>query len=208
MALPARNRGISRRCWLLAGMGIPLSRAWSAPVLSLSVSFDGDNLHIAAPDLHFIAGRVLSRVKDADTVTFFSQITLSDERGNVFKRLQERVVVSYALWEEKFAVTIPGAGARTTMHNTAAQAEAWAIENLAISALGVAPNRPFWLRFELRAATQRDMASVIGEYGISVRGVVDFFSRKSTADSPSWTVEKGPLRLADLPRTVFHGRNG
>jgi hypothetical protein len=207
MALPARNRGISRRNWLLAGLGIPLFSARSAP--ALTVSFDGDNLHIAAPDVHFLTGRALTRVKDADTVTFFSQITLSDGRGNVFKRpAVERVVVSYALWEEKFAVTIPGGGARTTMHSTAAQAEAWAIENLAISAIGLPPNRPFWLRFELRAATPRETANVVSESGISLRGVVEFFSRKPTAGNPSWELEQGPLRLADLPRTVFHGRVG
>lgn len=208
MARPARDRGISRRSCLLAGLAIPLFNAQSAPSPLLSVSFDGDNLHIAAPDLHFLTGRALSRVKDADTVTFFSQITLSDERGNAFKRLPERFVVSYALWEEKFAVTIPGSSARTTMHSTAAQAEAWAIENLAISALGLASNRPFWLRFELRAATQREMANVVGDSGISLRGVVEFFSRKSTGENPSWMLQQGPLRLANLPRTVFHGRLG
>lgn len=209
MALPARDAGISRRSWLLASLGIPLFRVFAAPTPRLSVSFDGDNLHITAPDLHFLTGRALSRVKDADTVTFFSQITLNDERGNALKRpLLERVVVSYALWEEKFAVTIPGGSVRTTMHKTAEQAEAWAVENLAISALGLAPDRPFWLRFELRAATQREMASVVGDSGISLRGVVEFFSRKSTPDNPSWMLQTGPLRLADLPRTVFHGRNG
>src|SRR5262249_13043633 len=172
-----------------------------------SVSFDGDNLHITIPGLHFLTGRALVRLKDADTVTFFSQITLSDERGELIKRMPDRFVVSYALWEEKFAVTIPGT-ARTTMHSTAAQAEAWAIENLAISALGLAPHRPFWLRFELRAATQKETASMLGETGISLRGVVEFLSRKSTPENPSWTLQQGPFRLADLPRTVFHGRNG
>ncbi len=94
------------------------------------------------------------------------------------------------------------------MHSTAAQAESWAIENLAISALGLAPSRPFWLRFELRAATQREIAAVVGDTGISLRGLVEFFSRKSTGENPSWNLEKGPLRLTDLPRTVFHGRLG
>src|ERR1051325_4373729 len=116
MTRGARNGTISRRSWLLAGLAIPLSSARSEE--PLSVSFDGDNLHIAAPELHFLSGRVLSRLKDADTVTFLSQITLfNDAKGaSVFKRVPHRVVVSYALWEDKFAVTILGASTRTTMH--------------------------------------------------------------------------------------------
>ena len=205
MALFARQRNISRRSWLLAGLGIPLFRASAE---TFSVSYDGDNLHLAAPDLHFLTGRALSRLKDADTVTFLSQISLSDERGVIFRRHAERVVVSYALWKEKFAVTIPGASVRTTMHNTAAQAEAWALDNLAISALGVPPDRPFWLRFELRAANQKELSSVVGDTGISIPRVVEFLSRKSSAENPVLVRTKGPLRLANLPRTVVHGRSG
>ena len=205
MAPFARKKNISRRSWLLAGLGIPLFRASAE---TFSVSYDGDNLHVAAPDLHFLTGRALRRLKDADTVTFLSQISLSDERGLILKRAAERVVVSYALWEEKFAVTIPGASLRTTMHNTAAQAEVWALENLAISALGLAPDRPFWLRFELRAATQKEVSNVVGDTGISIPRLVEFLSRKSAAENPPLTFTKGPLRLASLPRTVVHGRSG
>src|SRR5262245_61186457 len=107
MARSAQNKGISRRSWLLAGLAIPLSSAPAAE--EFTVSFDGDNLHIAAPNLHFLTGRALSRVRDADTVTFFSQISLfGDAQGvTLVRRAAERVVVSYALWEEKFAVNIP-----------------------------------------------------------------------------------------------------
>jgi hypothetical protein len=118
-------------------------------------------------------------------------------------------VVSYALWEEKFAVTIPGLTPRTVMHNTAGQAEAWALDSLAISALGLAPSRPLWLRFELRAATPRELSSVVGDSGaISLRGVVEFFSRKSGAENPNWVLTAGPFRVSDLPRTAVHGRIG
>src|SRR5438067_6548009 len=64
MARPARNEGISRRSWLLAGLAIPLLRAGAAE--KLEVSFDGDNLHVAAPGLHFLTGTALKRLKNAD----------------------------------------------------------------------------------------------------------------------------------------------
>ena len=88
MALPARNHRISRRDWLLAGLAIPLFRARANE--QLSISFDGDNLHVVAPGLHFLAGKPLSRLKDADTVTFLSQLTLfSDPFVTIVNELEE-----------------------------------------------------------------------------------------------------------------------
>src|SRR3954466_7288793 len=119
MALLARDKRISRRSWLLAGLAIPLSRLRAAE--RLAVSFDGDNLRVAAPDLHFLTGKALERLKDAATVTFLSQLTLfSDPNGTVFKRSPiERLVVSYDLWEKTFSVRIPGGGNRGISNKTA-----------------------------------------------------------------------------------------
>ncbi|HEV3197534.1 MAG TPA: hypothetical protein VGZ73_06490, partial [Bryobacteraceae bacterium] len=74
---------MSRRSWLLAGLGILLLRARAEE--PLLVSFDGDNIRVAAPGLHFLTGKPLERLKAADTVVFDSQITLfTDERGTIF----------------------------------------------------------------------------------------------------------------------------
>ena len=206
MAPYARTNRISRRSWLLAGLAGPLFRAWGAE--QLGVTFDGDNLHVAAPGLHFLIGKPLARLRNADTVVFVSQLTLlSDNRGTVFRQpARERLIVSYDLWEERFAVTIPGAPVRTLSHLTAAQAESWCMENLAISALGLPPDRPFWLRFELRTAAQKDLSSLVGESGLSLSSVlIDVLSRRPGADDLYWTRTAGPLRLGDLPR-AFTGR--
>jgi len=207
MALEARDNRISRRSWLMAGLALPLSRLRGAA--GLTVTFDGDNLHLGVPGLHFLSGKALERLKDAATVVFLSQITLfTDELQTVFRRAPERVIVSYDLWEERFAVAIPGITLRQT-HLTSAQAENWCIENLAISALGLAPDRPFWMRFELRTATPRELSSVMGDSGLSLSALVEIFSRKPGADDPYWVRTAGPLRLADLPRVLARGaRNG
>lgn len=210
MARTARDHRISRRSWLLAGVGIGVSRLRGAEMLA--VSFDGDNLRVAAPGLHFLTGKPLQRLKDAATVTFLSQLTLfSDANGTVFKRSPiERLVVSYDLWEEKFSVTIPGGGKRGIPKVSAAEAEAWSMENLAISAMGVPQDRPFWLRFDLRTADRRDLGSVVGDSGLSLSSLmIDIFSRKPDAGEVSWRRDYGPFRLLDLPRTPSgRGRNG
>jgi hypothetical protein len=209
MALPARDNRITRRSWLLAGLAIAVSGGRTRAEEPLDVSFDGDNLRVFAPGLHFLTGRPLERLKNADTVAFLSQITLySDAHGTVFRRLPERLVVSYDLWEEKFRVTIPGPAKRNQANLSAAQAESWCLENMAISALGLAPDRPFWVKFELRTTDRRELTSLMGDSGISLSALVDLISRPPGGDL-YWSRSAGPFRLRDLPRTrTGRGRIG
>jgi hypothetical protein len=211
MAQRARDNRVSRRSLLLAGLGISVFRAQGTPGGSgaLDVSFDGDNLHVAAPDLHFLTGKPLERLKNADTVTFLSQLTVYiDERGTILRRLPERLVVSYDLWEKRFAVTIPGGYKRSMSNLTAQQAEVWCIENLAVSALGLPPDRPFWLKFELRTTERRELSVLVGDSGISLTSLIDIFSHPAGGDL-YWSREAGPLRLRELPRThIGRGKNG
>lgn len=198
---------ISRRSWLLAGLTVPLLSARTAG--GLLVSFDGDNLHVAAPQLHFLSGRPLNRLHDGATVVFVSQLTIfRDNQGTVWRHAPERLTVSYDVWEEKFSVILGTTNRRVT-GLSAAGAEAWCLENLAISALGVPSERPFWFRLELRTADPKDLSAVVGEPGISIRGLIEIFSRNPGADEDPWTLDAGPLKLASLPRTLTRRtRNG
>jgi hypothetical protein len=207
MALEARDNRISRRSWLAAGLATALFRAGAEE--SLGIAFDGDNLRPLAPGLHFLTGKALGRLKDARTVVFLSQLTLlGEDRVTVFRRTPQRFYVSYAIWDEKFKVTIPGATPESKLWPTAEQAENWCVENLAISALGMAPDRPYWLRFELRTADPKDLSRVWSDSGISVSGLIEIFSRRPDSGEPHWMMEKR-LRLMDLRRTPARGnRNG
>jgi hypothetical protein len=203
MAQPSRKSraaaGISRRGWLIAGLAIPLLGAWAAS--KLGVEYDGDLLYPVAPSLHFLAGKALDKLRDsADTQAFISQLTLFYEDGAVVSRKPARFVVSYDLWEEKFKVAIPGSTARTQEGLSAAQAEAWCLENSAISASGLAPDKPFRMRFELRSVPQRDLSRVMGDLGISLTTMIDIFSRKAGGGESYPPLETGWLRLRDLPR--------
>jgi hypothetical protein len=202
MAHSAREK-ISRRSWLLAGLATSLFRARAAA--DLSVIFDGDTLRLAAPQLHFLSGKTLARLKDANTVVFLSQLTIfGDDHSTVFRRDHERLTVSYDIWEEKFQVAL-AVDQRSASRLSLAGAETWCLDKLAISTLGMAPTRPFWLRFELREVDPRESASVLGDPGISLRGLIERFARKPGADEAHWTLEAGPIRLADLHRRVARG---
>ena len=80
------------------------------------------------------------------------------------------------------------------------ETETWCLENLAISALGLETQRPFWLRFELRTASEKEISEVAGDSGISIRSLIEMFSRRAGPDEGHWTLNAGPLRLGDLPR--------
>ena len=187
--------------WLLAGVGLSLSGLWSSE--RLNVTWDGDDLHVAAPQLHFLTGKPLDRLKDGAAVVFLTQLTLTtDNFKTSLRRTPDRFVFSYDLWEEKFSVTKLGEGQRTVAHLSLEAAEAWCLDNVAVSTTDLPQDRPFWLRFELRAAEPRDEAAVIGESGLNLTRLIEMFSRRPRDQQPQWTAEAGPLRLSDLRRLV------
>ena len=205
-----REMRISRRSWLLAGLTVPLFSARAAD--SLKVMYDGDNLHVAAPTLHFLAGKPLERLKYGDVVAYVAQLELLNESRTAVVRPQKgRFVVSYALWEEKFSVTqlgnTPGGAARTAEGLTLAAAETWCFDNLTMSTLGLEQNLYYWLRLELRTGTERDFADET-RIGISIHDLIEFLGRKNT-EITHWGPLETRVRLADLPRMAGRGsRNG
>jgi hypothetical protein len=213
METRSRETKISRRSWLLAGLTVPLFSARAAD--SMKVIYDGDNLRVAVPTLHFLAGKPLERLKYGDVVAYVAQLELfNDSRTAVVRPQRGRFVVSYALWEERFSVTqlvstpgAPGSAARTVEGLTAAAAETWCFENLTMSTLGLEPNQYYWLRLELRTGTARDFADET-KIGISIHDLIEFLGRKNT-EITHWGPLETRVRLADLPRLAGRGsRNG
>jgi hypothetical protein len=203
---PARDGQISRRSWLLAGLAVSLSGLRGES--SLTVTFDGDTLHVSSPTVHFLTGKPLMRLKDGATVVFLSQITLySDAYVTVLRRPPvERFIVSYNIWEDdKFSVT---SGLRSASNLSLAATEAWCQESLTINTVGVGPDQPFWLQLDLRPTSPKELSSVLNGSWLSLGKLIELFGRKPGADEPqSWRV--GPLRLHDLVRTTGRGnRNG
>ena len=210
MATRSRDTGISRRSWLLAGLTIPLFSARAAD--PLKVIYDGDNLRVAAPTLHFLTGKPLERLKYGDVVAYVLQLELLNETRTAVVRPQKgRFVVSYALWEEKFSVTqlgsSPGLAPRTVEGLSATAAETWCFDNLTMSTLGLEPNLYYWLRLGLRTGTARDFADE-SKIGISIHDLIEFLGRKNT-EVTQWGPLETRVRLADLPRQAGRGsRNG
>ena len=204
MAQDARNRGISRRSWLLAGLALPAFRVRAADALP-PPRFDGDILQPILPNIHFLAGKPLERLTSGNTVAFVAQVTLfaEDRRTVKFSPIQ-RFIVSRDIWNETFKVTIPSLTPHDRIGLTTAQAESWCLENIVIGASEVHKDKPLWLRCDLRTVHQDDLSRVVGDKGISFLSIIEYLSRKAGSSDPQWSYETDrPFRLQDLPRQIF-----
>lgn len=203
-ARPWESR-ISRRGWLLAALAIPASKALGAE--RMSVVYDGDMLRPVMPGLHFLSGRALDRLKSADAVEYVSSLSLFTFDQNVpVRQIPGRFQISYDILEERFKVLIPDYSRRSKQGMTAAQAESWCIDNMAISASGLQPDAPFYLRLTMRASESKVAPNLVADPGLSVRGVIELLSRKAQPGEQRWgPFDSQPLRLSQMVRSRGRG---
>jgi hypothetical protein len=198
---------VTRRWWLMASFGAPFTLGLSAP--ALRVRLDGDDLRVSAPQFHFLTGKPLEKLKDGATVIFLAQLSISSEvNALAIKRAVDRFIVSYDVWEEKFKVTRTGGERGTASNLTSTAAEDWCLDHLAIGIDGVAPDKPFWVRLELRVEDARDQSAVVGDSGINLARLIEVFSNPARAQQFPWEAVAGPVRLMDLKRESRGSRSG
>jgi hypothetical protein len=174
--------------------------AWPvARLSSQSISVNAANgvLHVQAPGFHFIDGEPLERLKDGRSVRVeLALIVLAKPGATPAAQRKQTCVLSYDLWEERFAVTLAEVPARSASHLTSTAAEVWCVQQLDVplSALGpLARNLPFWLRLESRAVG--DESAERPEGGFTLRDLIDALSRRPKPGEVSRSIEAGPFRV-------------
>ena len=173
----------------LAALGAFSAYAVSPNAVRLFAYLDGDLLRISAPQLNFLNGKPLERLKDGGSVAFVAQISLHTSPGAVVSatRTAARFAFSYDIWEEKFSVTRVGdhpGSRRAASHLTERGAENWCIDNLSLPRAELPVGSPFWLQLDLRAEDPRDVAGVVGEPGINITRLIEVFSRPTRGSQP------------------------
>jgi hypothetical protein len=182
--------------WLcLIAVVCPRLLAQSAP---LAVERQGDHLRLFAPRLHFIDGAPLAQLRDGASVTYVFSVTLEPGLGHGSpSRIEQRVIVSYDLWEERFSVVRTDPAGRAASHLTAVAAEAWCLDNLSVPISSAPAGNTFVVKLAcwiLPDEPRRPDASS----GLTLSGLIDLLSRNGRAAPPRWDAVSGPLRLADL----------
>jgi len=169
---------------------------------SLTVERQGDRLHLAAPQFHFLEGRPLEQLHNGAAVPFVFSVTIEPAQGGGrWLHLQERFVISYDLWEEKFTVVREGRPRRTASHLAAAAAEAWCFDSLLPGLSAVPADRTFVVKLQCSVVPDEEPQS--GE-GLTLSTLIDIFSRKGGTAPPHWELSSAPLRLADLKDKSRH----
>lgn len=165
---------------------------------SISVHRAGDAVLVRAPGFGFLKGEPLVRLKDGRSVRVDLEMAVLPGPGGVPAAQTRQVfVLSYDLWEERFAVTLSGTPARSTTHRTPASAESWCFEQLSVpvSALGaLSRDRPFWIRLEYRILDS-DVVTADEDAGFTLRALIDALSRRRKDTVWTHAMEAGPFRL-------------
>ncbi len=171
-----------------------------------------DSIRITAPRFHFLAGRPLDRLHNGATVPFDFQLSVwVRDQTQLHGRSQERFILSYDLWEERFSVVTQVKTPRqSASHLSAGAAEAWCLDHISVPASGLRPDDRVWVHLDVRAGDPREASSIfgrdsLGESGISLTKLIEIFSRPPREQQAHWSLEAGPMRLADIKEANGRG---
>lgn len=176
--------------------------AWPAALWSLqppTVATAAGVVHVHAPAFHFLDGEAIARLRDGQLVRIELQLAVLAGPGAAAAADHRRTfVLSYDLWEERFAVALPGAPRRAVSHLTATAAEAWCVQQLQVpvTAMGtLGREAPFWIRLDARvidgAGGGRD------DEGLTLQRLIELLSRRRKTNDVSHTIEAGPFRIKE-----------
>jgi len=155
------------------------------------------DVRVAAPGLHFLTGKSLSRLHDGAAVPFdFQLVVASGSKENVVARTLERFTISYDVWEEKFSVVRVRDFERSGMRLTAASAEAWCFDHIVIPSARLPSGQQLWARLEIRSAETKGPPAA--NAGINLATLIDIFSRPSRPQQDRWSLESAPFQMSDL----------
>ena len=181
---------------ILATLAWPAARLTSQ---SITITTVNGSVHVQAPGFRFIEGGPLARLKDGQSVRVILELSVLAKPGAAAQAQgRQTFVLSYDLWEERFAVASPGVATGSVSHLTSTAAEAWCLQQLAVpvSALGpLGRNVPFWIRLGYRVldgggATGRDE-----DAGLTLGGLIDLLSPRRKSSAVSHSIEAGPFRV-------------
>jgi hypothetical protein len=172
-----------------------LTAAAPAAAQSLTIAVAPGAVKVRAANWPFLTADPLARLREGRTVRVeLSVLVLAAPGRPPVSAIRQIFAVSYDLWEERFAVSTTGGHAVSVSHLTAAAAEAWCLDQLAVpmAALAGVDDRRFWLRLECRILDgAQDPAE---DEGLTLQRLIDVLSRRGRPDAAVRTIDGGPFR--------------
>lgn len=156
-------------------------------------------MRVAARELGLIEGEVRNRLEEGASVRVDFELTvLSRAGGTVVGQTAHTVVLSFDLWEERFAAAKLGMSSGAVSHRDARRVEAWCVDTLTlpITSLGEwGRGAPFWVRLSFRVQEPQSESAGPQSEGFTLGGLVDRLSRRRDGRPSTRTLEAGPFRL-------------
>jgi hypothetical protein len=165
---------------------------------NVTIARTSDAIAVRVPGLGLLRGDTLAQLRDGRSVRVeFDLSVLPGPGGAAAAHARRTFVLSYDLWEERFAITLAGPPVRSVSYLTAAAAEAWCLEHLTIpvNQLGALRDAPFWIRLEFRSLDGDGTPPRNEDAGLTLRGMIEALSRRAKATGQIQAVEAGPFRL-------------
>jgi hypothetical protein len=163
------------------------------------VSTVGDALHVKAPAFSFIEGQVLAWLRDGRSVHLdFELNVLARQGGSPVAQDRQSFVMSFDLWEERFAVTRVGTPPRSVSHLTSRNAEAWCLEHVTVPVgrLGsLGRDAPLWVRLAYRVQSPVSELSPEDERVSSLERLIGILGRRRQDGTLGKSMEAGPFLL-------------
>jgi len=176
--------------------------AWAAANLAaqaVTVSRVADAVAVKAPGFTFIKGEPLARLKEGRSVRADLDLSVLPKPGDpAAAHSRQTFLLSYDLWEERFAVALVGSAPKSAAYLTSTAAEGWCLEQLTVpaTALGrLGRDLPFWIRLEYRILGRDNPSGEDEGAGFTLRTLIDAFSSRRKAMEWTNSIEAGPFRL-------------
>jgi hypothetical protein len=183
--------------WLLPACGFALATEGDG----LDVRLEGGRIRVTAPQLRFLTGKPLERLHNGAPAPFAIQLSASTDRwATVVERDIQRFVLSYDLWEERFAAVKAGSPRKSASHLPERAAEAWCIGEVSLARAGIGENQPFWVRLDVHSENPAEQAELDRQDAMSLTRLIELFSRRTRGEQTRWSVEAGPVQIAELRR--------
>ncbi len=157
---------------------------------------EGRVAHLRVSGVGFIKGQPLAHLKDGRSIRVDLSLRIATKAGaSSIADASQTCLVSYDLWEERFAVAMTVTSQHLVSHLSAADAEAWCVERVTFPVAALGNGRDmFFVRLDYRVVDDEPAAGDASA-GITLRGLVERLSRRRAADETRGTIEFGPLRL-------------
>jgi hypothetical protein len=181
------------------GLALAVAAAAGAFAQGLGVRAEGGLVRAVASQTHFMKGATLNRLRNGELLVVAVQVSLlAGPRGSVLARSSGRFAFSFDIWEERCAVSRLGRPGKPVARLTAAEAEQWCLDSLALAETAAPRDAPFWVRLEARAEQPDDAPQSGEDATVMLSRLVEWFSRPKNGGDARVRVESGPWKLGDL----------